>query len=82
MRWVLLLALAATAPAQVDAAAGARASAKVKKAYDPEEVVCKERLLGGSRLARVRECATRQQWEEHKQQERLGLMRRQYNGAP
>ena len=68
------LALAAMAPAQ--------AAPKEKKAYDPNEEVCKSRAVVGSRLARVRECATRAQWDEMERQEKLGLSRKQVNGAP
>ena len=68
-------AMAAMAPAT--AAPGSKA-----KAQDPNEEVCKSRYLTGSRLARVTECATRQQWAEMKEQERLGLSRKQINGAP
>jgi hypothetical protein len=36
----------------------------------------------GSRLKRIRECHTAQQWEDLKLQEQVGLMRKQYNGDP
>jgi hypothetical protein len=75
-----IIAAMAMLPGALDASPPAER--KAKKAYDPDEVVCKVRLLGGSRVARIRECATRQQWDEHKQQEQLGLLRKQYNGAP
>ena len=68
------LALAAFTPAL--------GAPRPKKAYDPNEEVCKDRSVVGSRLARIRECHTRQQWDEMKQQERLGLARKQINGAP
>ncbi len=68
------LALAAFTPAL--------SAPKPKKVYDPNQEVCVDRPVVGSRLARVRECHTRQQWEEMKQQERLGLARKQFNGNP
>jgi hypothetical protein len=82
MRIVAIVALASLALTSLGGAASAAGAGKAKKAWNPDEVVCKVRLLGGSRLARIRECATRQQWAEHKQQEQLGLMRKQYNGSP
>ena len=51
------------------------------KAYDPNRQICKTKPVVGSRLKRIRECATAQQWEDMKLQERTGLMRRQTNGA-
>ena len=55
---------------------------KGEEGYDPNREICKSRPVVGSRLQRVRECHTAQQWEEMRQQERQGLMRKQYNGAP
>ena len=52
------------------------------KSYDPNREICKSRSVVGSRLKRVRECATAQQWEEMELQERMGLMRKQINGDP
>ena len=75
---LFLIAGAAALVSTVPAAAAPRE----KKAEDPNEQVCKSRYLTGSRLARVTECATRQQWAEMKEQERLGLSRKQINGAP
>jgi hypothetical protein len=77
-----VLVIAGAAALALTAFVPAAAAPKEKKAYDPNEEVCKSRYLTGSRLARVTECATRQQWEEMKQQERLGLARKQINGAP
>jgi hypothetical protein len=63
--------------------AGAVAAPKKgEPAWDPNREVCKSRAAIGSRLQRIRECHTAQQWEEMKQQEQQGLMRKQYNGAP
>jgi hypothetical protein len=50
--------------------------------YDPDRYICKSRPAIGSRVKRIRECHTAQQWEEREFQERAGLMRRQTNGAP
>jgi hypothetical protein len=56
------------------------APAKGKGASDPNRQICKTRSVVGSRLARVRECATAQEWADMKLQERTGLMRKQTNG--
>ncbi|HEX2764007.1 MAG TPA: hypothetical protein VHM92_09250 [Allosphingosinicella sp.] len=69
-------ALAAVAATATPAATGGG------KDQDPNREVCKSRPVIGSRLQRVRECHTAQQWEEMKAQERAGLLRKQYNGAP
>jgi hypothetical protein len=71
----LALLLAGGAPA------AASAGADGKKA-DPARMICKSKTVVGSRLKRVRECATAEQWEEMKLQEQVGLMRKQYNGDP
>ncbi|HEX8620815.1 MAG TPA: hypothetical protein VF718_02510 [Allosphingosinicella sp.] len=63
------------------APAAASAGAAGKKA-DSERMICKSKAVVGSRLKRVRECATAEQWEEMKLQEQVGLMRKQYNGDP
>ena len=77
IRLALGLALAATA-----AAPGAAAPKKAEAGYDPDRQICKTRPVVGSRLKRVRECATAAEWEEMKLQERTGLMRKQTNGDP
>lgn len=65
------------------AGAGAPAYGDTKgKDADPNREVCKSRPVIGSRLQRVRECHTAQQWDEMRMQERAGLMRKQINGAP
>jgi hypothetical protein len=69
------LLLSAAAPA------GA-APGKPAKAGDPDRQICKSKAVVGSRLKRIRECATAEQWEEMKLQEQVGLMRKQFNGDP
>jgi hypothetical protein len=64
------------------ATAGSAAPKKGEPGYDPERQICKTKAVVGSRLKRVRECATAAQWEEMKLQERVGLMRKQTNGDP
>ncbi|HEX2764023.1 MAG TPA: hypothetical protein VHM92_09330 [Allosphingosinicella sp.] len=78
MRTVSLL----TAVALCAAASPAAAAGKPKKNYDPNRLICQSRGVIGSRLQRVRECHTAQEWEDLRMQERVGLMRKQYNGAP
>ncbi|HEX8223914.1 MAG TPA: hypothetical protein VF605_08875 [Allosphingosinicella sp.] len=70
----LAVALAAAAPGLT--------AEKPKKAYDPDREICKSKPAIGSRLQRIRECHTAQQWLEMKQQEQWGLRRQQINGAP
>jgi hypothetical protein len=71
----LALLAAASAP-------GAAAPPKGKAGFDPDRQICKTRPVIGSRVKRVRECATAQQWEDMELQERMGLMRKQINGDP
>ena len=63
-------------------AATAGAAPAKKGDPDPNRKICKTKPVVGSRLKRVRECATAAQWEEMKLQEQVGLMRKQYNGDP
>ena len=66
------------------AAASAPAAALPRKGEaeaDPAREICKSRGVVGSRVKRVRECHTAQQWEEMKLQEQLGLARQQFNGG-
>jgi hypothetical protein len=63
-------------------AAGAAPPAGSKAAADPDRQICRSKSVIGSRLKRIRECATAQQWEEMELQERMGLMRKQFNGDP
>ena len=65
--------------------AGSAQAAPPKKGepgWDPNREICKSKPVVGSRLKRVRECATAQQWEDMELQERLGLARKQINGDP
>ena len=71
----------AAAAALAASASPAAAKKKDKPAWDPNREICKSRPVLGSRLARVRECATAQEWEDMKLQERVGLMRKQFNGS-
>jgi hypothetical protein len=70
-----LVAAAASAPA-------AAAPRKGQAAEDPDRQICKSKPVVGSRLKRIRECATAEQWAEMELQERMGLMRKQFNGDP
>ena len=70
------LALAICLP--VSAGAAPR---KPKKTYDPDELICVTRNVTGSRLQRIRQCHTAAEWEEVRMQERVGLSRKQHNGA-
>ena len=63
-------------------AAPGAAAEKPKKGWDPNREICKSKPVVGSRLQRIRECHTAQQWLEMKQQEQWGLRRQQFNGAP
>jgi hypothetical protein len=63
-------------------AAAPAPAAKDKKAWDPNREICKSKPVLGSRLQRIRECHTAQQWLEMKQQEQWGLRRQQFNGSP
>ena len=71
----LALLLCAAAPAGASPGSAA-------KAEDPGRMICKTKPVVGSRLKRIRECATAEQWEEMKLQEQVGLVRKQYNGDP
>ncbi|HYE29011.1 MAG TPA: hypothetical protein VEA61_12380 [Allosphingosinicella sp.] len=72
------LALVAAAAAPGPAAAAKKGEA----GYDPDRQICKSKPAIGSRLKRVRECHTAQEWEDLKLQEQVGLMRKQINGDP
>jgi hypothetical protein len=54
---------------------------KAANRYDPDRVVCKYDMEPGTRLKRRKTCFTMAQWDEYKRNERLALMRAQYNGA-
>jgi hypothetical protein len=74
-------AMALIFAAAASTAGAAAAAKKGEGAYDPDREICKSRPVVGSRVQRVRECHTAQQWEELKLAERAGLARQQYNGA-
>lgn len=77
--WVAAAGLTA---ATVLAAQVAEAAGRPKKKYDPNQIICESRQEIGSRLKRIRVCHTALEWEEVRLQERVGLMRKQYNGSP
>lgn len=74
--------LAALALLAAAAAAPGAAAPRKGAGFDPEREICRSRPVVGSRLKRVRECHTSQEWEDLKMQERLGMMRKQGNGDP
>ncbi|HYD37788.1 MAG TPA: hypothetical protein VEA60_09255 [Allosphingosinicella sp.] len=76
--WITSAGLAAAA---MLATQGADAAGRPKKKYDPNQIICESRQDIGSRLKRIRVCHTAQEWEEVRLQEKVGLMRKQYNGA-
>ena len=69
-----LMIAASPSPAAASAAAGRQA--------DPNRMICKSKPVVGSRLKRVRECHTAQEWEDLKLQEQVGMLRKQFNGDP
>jgi hypothetical protein len=77
----LLVAAAGLMAAILPATAGADAAGRPKKKYDPNQLICESRQEIGSRLKRIRVCHTALEWEEVRLQEKVGLMRKQYNGA-
>ena len=77
-----MIGIAAALAVMVAGTAPGTAAGKEKKAWDPNREICKSKPVIGSRLQRIRECHTAQQWEEMKQQEQWGLRRQQFNGAP
>jgi hypothetical protein len=76
-----LVAAAGVMVAGVLATQGVGAAGRPKPKYDPNQLICESRELIGSRLKRVRVCHTAQEWEEVRLEEKVGLMRKQYNGA-
>ncbi len=72
----LALLAAAAVPAE------AARPKKGEPGWDPNREICKSKPVVGSRLKRIRECATAQEWEDMELQERMGLMRKQVNGDP
>jgi hypothetical protein len=75
-------ALAAALAVIAAGSAPGAAADKPKKNWDPNREICKSKPVVGSRLQRIRECHSAQQWLEMKQQEQWGLRRQQFNGAP
>ena len=61
---------------------GSQSAKPAKPGWDPDRMVCKYDLEPGSRLAKRKVCMTASQWAEWKQNERLNLMRHQFNGSP
>ena len=61
---------------------GSQSPKPAKPGYDPNRMICKYDLEPGSRLAKRKVCLTASQWAEWTQQERLNLLRHQFNGAP
>lgn len=57
--------------------APASASDKPAKARDPNQVVCENEEVLGSRLAMRRVCMTRAQWAEHQRDDRATVNRSQ-----
>lgn len=53
-----------------------------KPRSEADRVVCRYDLEPGSRLARRKVCLTVAQWREWQLNERLNLLRNQFNGAP
>ena len=49
---------------------------------NPNKMACVARDVTGSRLQQVRECHTAQEWRDQGQQERTGMLRKQFNGDP
>ena len=80
MKAVLVAAAGLTA-ATLLAAQSADAAGRPKKKYDPNQLICESRQEIGSRLKRIRVCHTALEWEEVRLQEKVGLMRKQFNGA-
>ncbi|MEA3065795.1 MAG: hypothetical protein QOJ27_2247 [Sphingomonadales bacterium] len=74
-------AIAGLALLAAAAAAGAAPPKKGEPGWDPEREICKSRPVIGSRVARVRECHSAQEWDDMKLQEQVGLMRKQGNGS-
>jgi hypothetical protein len=76
------ICIAAALAVLLSGSAPGAAADKGKKDWDPNREICKSKPVIGSRLQRIRECHTAQQWLEMKQQEQWGLRRQQINGAP
>jgi hypothetical protein len=70
----------AAAAAALLAASAPGAAAAGRKSQDPDRQICKSKPVIGSRLARIRECHTAQEWEDIALQDRLTMMTKQFNG--
>ena len=71
-----LAALLAGSPAAAQQGA-AQASPAQPQAYDPNERICEEITLTGSRIAKKRFCGTRAEWEERRLRDRQEVERAQ-----
>lgn len=71
--WTLLIAF--ILPAQASASADPPKPAAT--AADPNERICEEVVLTGSRLGAKRFCATRAEWEDKKRQDREAIEKAQ-----
>ena len=68
--FALALALTLGSPAAV---ASAGTGSPQMAGTDPNEKICEDVIVTGSRLAKKRLCATRAQWEERKQLDRRAI---------
>jgi hypothetical protein len=78
---IIVTAAAGLLITSVALADAAGAAGREKRKYDPNQMICETRQEIGSRLKRIRVCHTAQEWEEVRVQEKVGLMRKQHNGA-
>ena len=53
-------------------------TARVDPNTDPNQIVCVNERITGSRLAKQRVCRTRREWEEHKSEMRKTLEKVQF----
>ena len=60
----------------------APAATKGRAADDPGRQICRSKPVVGSRLKKIRECHSAAEGEDLELQERMGLRRQQFNGAP
>jgi invasion protein IalB len=65
--------LASSAPAVAQQPAQARPQGEVKKASDPNEIVCEKQHDTGSRLMMHKVCMTRSQWSEQRRLDRQDI---------
>ena len=69
-RHIAIIALAGSGFLATTAIAQVATAQPEKKAYDPNERICENITLTGSRLATRRFCGTRAQWEERRRMDR------------